>query len=100
LKYSLIIFFFIINITFPLHSQDVRDGAFDKREAIEMKVIQYPNVREADVLWSSRIWRVIDLREKINHPLYYPIEPIKGRISLFESIIKGIKENNLIAFNS
>ena len=36
------------------------------------KPIPYSNVREADVMWSKRVWRVIDLKEKINLPLYYP----------------------------
>ncbi len=33
----------------------------------------YPHVREADVMWSTTIWREIDLREKMNQPLYYPV---------------------------
>jgi gliding motility associated protien GldN len=36
------------------------------------RMIQYPSLREADVVWSKRIWRTIDLREKKNHALYYP----------------------------
>jgi gliding motility associated protien GldN len=31
-------------------------------------------VREADAVWSKRVWQFIDLREKINHPLYFPID--------------------------
>jgi gliding motility associated protien GldN len=44
------------------------------------KVIPYEHVREADVVWSKRIWRVIDLREKFNHPLYYPLDEIEAGI--------------------
>ena len=32
----------------------------------------YPHVREADVMWSTTIWREIDLRHKMNQPLYFP----------------------------
>lgn len=44
------------------------------------KVIPYAHVREADVAWSKRIWRTIDLREKFNHSLYYPLDEIEGGI--------------------
>lgn len=47
-------------------------------------------IRESDAFWSKRVWRVIDLREKINHPLYYPLKPINGRISLPNLILYGV----------
>jgi gliding motility associated protien GldN len=53
------------------------------------KPVPYPYVREADVMWCKHIWRVIDLREKMNQPLFYPISPIDDRKSLFEIIQAG-----------
>ena len=35
-------------------------------------------------MWSRRVWRVLDLREKVNHPLMYPLEPIEDRKCLFD----------------
>lgn len=40
------------------------------------RMIPSEYVREADVAWSKRVWQFIDLREKINHPLYYPLDEI------------------------
>ena len=34
--------------------------------------IQYPFLGESDVVWSRRVYRIIDLREKMNLNLYYP----------------------------
>lgn len=67
-------------------AQTVLDGAYIKEHTKTKKIIQFPHLREADVMWSTRIWRVIDLKEKINHPLYYPLREINDRKSLFQVI--------------
>lgn len=67
---------------------------------LDRRPVPYPFVREADVMWAKRIWRVIDLREKINHPLYYPTVATNCRISLFDIIKKSVlTDGTLIAFN-
>jgi hypothetical protein len=70
------------------YSQDIRgpisnpapgvlDGVYVKEHIPTKKVVPYEFVREADVAWSKRVWRAIDLREKFNHPLYYPLDDIR-----------------------
>jgi gliding motility associated protien GldN len=78
-----------------------RDGVYDKEHVKARRAIPYAFLREADVMWSKRVWRVMDLREKINHPLYYPTAPILDRKSLFDVIKDAILVNGtLIAFNN
>jgi len=43
-----------------------RDGAYDKIGVKERIPLAYDEIREADVLWAKRLWRVIDTREKMN----------------------------------
>ncbi len=38
-------------------------------------VLAYAPIREADILWEKRIWRVIDVREKMNLPFRAPEAP-------------------------
>ncbi|QNR25398.1 type IX secretion system ring subunit PorN/GldN [Croceimicrobium hydrocarbonivorans] len=54
------------------------------------KVFEYPYLREADMLWSTRHWERIDLRQKMNLHLYYPEKAIPDRKSLYDVIIDGI----------
>jgi len=51
------------------------DGITPKTILKERKVLPYPPIREADILWEKRIWRVIDVREKMNKPFAYPEKP-------------------------
>ena len=86
----------------PVHNvsaQDVLDGIYVPEHARTRKVIAYTPLREADVMWTKRIWRNIDLKEKINHPLYYPLEPKSTYKSLFQVIQDGITEGTITAYD-
>lgn len=71
-------------------AQTVLDGAYIKEHTKTKRVVPYTHIREADVMWARRVWRTIDLREKMNHPLYYPTEAINDRKSLFDVIKQGL----------
>lgn len=90
MKKAILLIGFFVMIASMSNGQTILDGAYIKEHVRTKKVVPYPPIREADVLWSKRIWRAIDLREKINFPLYYPIQPIKGRLSLFDVIKQSI----------
>jgi gliding motility associated protien GldN len=81
-------------------AQSVLDGPYVKEHTPTRKVVPYTHLREADVMWAKRVWRVIDLREKINHPLYYPVEPINDRKSLFDIIKQALMiDGSITAYN-
>lgn len=47
-----------------LFAQEPLDGAYQKTVTKEKEIIPYDYLREADIFWQKRIWRVIDTREK------------------------------------
>ncbi|MDQ3102097.1 MAG: hypothetical protein M3R08_11965 [Bacteroidota bacterium] len=58
--------------------------------------VPYAHIREADVMWMKRVWWRIDLKEKINHTLFYPIEPTDDRRSLFDVIKLALLNKELL----
>ncbi len=52
------------------------DDIVEKRTVAEKRVLAYDHIREADIFWEKRVWRVIDTREKMNLPFAYPERPL------------------------
>ena len=62
------------------------------------KPLPYGYVHDRDVLMGKTIWEFIDLDERINFPLYYPIDTAfvgKERRSLFDVLVKNIKNGKI-----
>ena len=57
-------------------TEGIIDGVYIQEHIPTKRMIPYEFVREADAIWSRRVWRYIDLREKINHSLYYPLDEV------------------------
>jgi len=76
------------------------DQVYMKENTRTRKPIPYTHLREADVMWSKRVWRTIDLREKFNHPLYYPETRINDRRSLFDVIKDALLTGEITAFDN
>jgi len=74
-----------------------------KNETIipEKKPVPYSYLREADVMWAKDIWRTIDLRQRMNMPLRYPLEGSMSdgqRYSLFGLLMEGIKSEEITPY--
>lgn len=76
------------------------DGVYYKTNTPFKEPVPYTSLREADVMWAKRIWRVIDMRQKINIPFYYPLQEQNGRKSLMRIIYNSLKEGALTAYGS
>lgn len=54
------------NDTKPKPAERPLDGYYQKSNILSAKVSPYASLRESDVMFRKRVWREIDLREKVN----------------------------------
>src|SRR5690606_12093570 len=61
------------------------------------KPLPYGYVGDRDILFGKKVWEVIDLNERVNFPMYFPVEDNLGddRKSLFSVLITAIKDSTL-----
>jgi gliding motility associated protien GldN len=91
---------FPLNIFAQILDAKPRDGIYDKITLSKVEPIPYPYLREADIIWTKRIWRVVDLREKMNQPFYFPELPQSGWRSFSQILWDGLKEGTITAYNA
>lgn len=81
-------------------AQEILDGAYIEENEKTRQVVQKPHLREADVMWEKRIWRVIDNKQKFNYPFFYPVDEINDRKSLWQVIKENLQEGSITAYRS
>jgi gliding motility associated protien GldN len=60
--------------------------------------LAYGYIDDRDVLWSKTVWELIDLKERINFPYYYPTDTMNlgtDRRSLFDVLLRDIKKGKI-----
>lgn len=77
-----------------------RDDVFDHIHTEFKKPIPYSPLRQADVIYSKRVWQIIDFREKINQPFYYPLKDHLRWKSFIKVIMEALKAGELTAYDS
>jgi len=70
------------------------DSPYEKTPKAAMPILAYDHIREADIFWEKRIWRIIDVREKMNKSFSYPKNPF------INVLLSGIKSGEITAYNA
>ncbi len=70
------------------------DDIVERTLTYERRVMPYEPIREADIFWEKRVWRVIDVREKMNKPFSYPQRPL---INIF---MEGATNGNITVYGA
>jgi len=95
---------FVVGLKLTSYSQVLegppRDGVYDRTAVLQVQPIPYPYLREADIIWTKRIWRILDMREKMNQTFYYPEKPQNNWKSFMQIMMDGLKEGTITAYSS
>ncbi len=76
----------------PTESDVFLDDIVERTLSLEAAVLPYSSIRESDVPWAKKIWRVLETREKINVHFRNPTRPF------FNILVDKIKDGTLTAF--
>lgn len=102
-----------LSLSFFVFAQYDEEGTYDDGSTMEQPIrppvelgwvsedvgdfsepVTYVHQREADVMYYITIWRTIDLREKVNHHLYFPQDQRGSWRSLGQVILDAIDLNH------
>ncbi len=93
----------ILGFSFTVKAQIVdespEDGLYAEDETTFAKPVPFPYIRKADVMWSKRIWREIDFRQKFNQKFYFPTEPQENWKSFITVVLDALKEGKITAYD-
>ena len=61
------------------------------------KPLPYGYIDDRDVLFGKTVWEIIDLDERVNFPMYYPVDEslVDNRKSLYTVLVNGIRDGKI-----
>lgn len=95
-KFLFCAIFFCTNILaqdFPTEYASANDDIAERQFFKDRRVLSYPPLKEQDIMWEKRIWRVIDIREKKNLAFQHPQKPF------FTILMDAIKAKRIKAYS-
>ena len=74
------------------------DAAFDKDFVTDRTPLPYEHLRWDDALYAQKVWRELDLREKLNQTFRYKAEDDNGDQRFISMLLKAVKSGEVVAF--
>ena len=74
------------------------DNAFDKSSLNARTPLPYEHLRADDALFAEKVWRELDLREKMNHPFRFEAESDNGSQMFINILLKAVNSGEVTAF--
>src|SRR5678815_2314166 len=75
------------------------DNAFDKSGIMERTPLPYEHLRWDDALYAEKVWRELDLREKLNQVFRYEAQDDNGSQIFVDMLLKAVNSGEITAFS-
>lgn len=76
------------------------DYAFERNLVKERTPLSYEHIREDDATYVQRVWREVDVHEKMNLPFTYKAEGDQGNQRFIMILLNAIKKEEITAFSA
>jgi gliding motility associated protien GldN len=76
------------------------DAAYEKSGMKDRTPLQYDHLRGDDALFTERVWREIDTREKINQVFNYKADDDNGDQRFVQILVKAVRDKKATAFSA
>ena len=73
--------------------------AFDKGFVNDRTPLPYEHLRWDDALYTEKVWRELDLREKMNQTFRYNAEDDNGSQMFIDILLKAVRRDSIMAFS-
>jgi gliding motility associated protien GldN len=75
------------------------DAAVDRNLVKSRTPLAYEHIREDDAWYRERVWREIDIREKMNLPFRYKAEDDNGNQRFVNILLRAVRKGDVTAFD-
>ncbi|GAO45120.1 gliding motility protein GldN [Flavihumibacter petaseus] len=83
----------------PVRKSLRNDNAIERNLVKERIPLTYEHIREDDAVYRQRLWREIDIHEKMNLPFMYKADDDNGNQRFINILLNSLKSGELTAFN-
>jgi gliding motility associated protien GldN len=81
--------------------RSLRNDAIIERNLVKDRTpLAYENIREDDAIYRQRVWREVDVHEKMNLPFVYKATEDNGNQRFINILLNGIKGGQITAFDA
>lgn len=83
----------------PIKKSLRNDNAVERNLVKDRIPLTYEHIREDDAVYMQRVWREIDVHEKMNLPFVYKADGDNGNERFIYILLNAIKNDSITAFN-
>lgn len=84
----------------PIKKSLRNDNAIERNLVKERNPLAYEHIREDDAVYMQRVWREIDVHEKMNLPFVYKADGDLGNQRFIMILLNAIKNDSITAFSA